>query len=387
MNAIPTPNPDQEVLFRVVNGCAIVTLNRPQALNALTHSMVRELAVILERVRDDDRILALVLEGHGPKTFCAGGDVRALYQQAKAGERQGSNGWQQFFIDEYSLDYALHMFEKPIVALMDGVTMGGGMGLAQAADLRVATARTKIAMPETRIGLLPDVGATSFMSKMDPALELYVGLTGVQLSGTDAVYCDLADVCVEAQSLEGYEDRLREVEWVEGATVASVLAVLRKVFVNHDLGTENAILPSLLPLINLYFDSEKTVKQMASDLQRDLFEDDLEKPRTEAERKWMEGALDAITQCSPLMLEVTREALILGREMTLAQCFRMELGVVRRAFEEGDFCEGVRALLIDKDRNPHWKLRALTGVWSEHIQHYLSCPWGGDSHPLVALEG
>ncbi|MCP3721087.1 enoyl-CoA hydratase/isomerase family protein [Paraburkholderia sp. CNPSo 3281] len=385
MNAIPMPTPDQEVLFRVVNRCAVVTLNRPQALNALTHSMVRELAVILERVRADDHILALVLEGQGPKGFCAGGDVRTLYQQAKARERQGSNGWQQFFVDEYNLDYALHTFEKPIVALMDGVTMGGGMGLAQAADLRVATPRTKIAMPETRIGLLPDVGATSFMSRMDPALELYVGLTGAQLSGADAVYCHLADVCVEAQSLEGYEDRLREVEWVESDTVASVLAVLRKVFAGHDQGTANSVLPSFLPLINRYFDSGRTVKQMASDLQGDLLADDLDKQHTEAERKWLEAALDALTQCSPLMLEVTREALISGREMTLAQCFRMELGVVRRALEEGDFCEGVRALLIDKDRNPHWKLHALMEVWPQHIQHYLSCPWGTDSHPLVAL--
>src|ERR1700741_1545032 len=152
MNATPASaqaatEAEKDVLFRVVNRVATVTLNRPAALNALSHAMVRELAVLLERVRTDDGIVALVLEGAGPKGFCAGGDVRAIYRLAREKAREGANGWQQFFVDEYRLDYALHTFSKPLVALLDGVTMGGGMGLGQAAALRVATSRTKIAMP------------------------------------------------------------------------------------------------------------------------------------------------------------------------------------------------------------------------------------------------
>jgi enoyl-CoA hydratase/carnithine racemase len=309
-----------------------------------------------------------------------------LYEQARDGHRDGDQGWLQFFIDEYSLDYALHTFEKPVVALMNGVTMGGGMGLAQGASLRVATTSTKIAMPETRIGLLPDVGATSFMSKMDLALELYVGLTGVQLSGPDAVYCHLADVCVDPQSLEGYEDRLRSVQWIENDTKASAIATLRAVFAARDLGIEGASLPPFMHLIDLYFGSQQALSQVASALRVARVRDDLDERFTEQERKWLETTLDALTQCSPLMLEVTREALTRGRTMTLAQCFRMELGVIRRALDEGDFCEGVRALLIDKDKNPTWKLIGLQEVWPEHVQHYLSCPWGTDGHPLAALE-
>ena len=172
---------DDTVLVSVVNRVAVLTLNRPGALNALSHRMVRELAEHVERCRTDERIIALVLRGNGDKGFCAGGDVRALYHAAQEGLAGGTPSWQSFFIDEYRLDFALHAFPKPIVALLDGITMGGGMGLAQAASLRIATERSKIAMPETRIGFVPDVGATRFLSVMPLELELYVGLTGATL--------------------------------------------------------------------------------------------------------------------------------------------------------------------------------------------------------------
>ncbi|HWT35063.1 MAG TPA: enoyl-CoA hydratase/isomerase family protein, partial [Paraburkholderia sp.] len=137
MSAVLEQEPvhEREVLFRVVNRVAIVTLNRPAALNALSHDMVRELAVLIERCRDDSEIVAVVLRGAGSKGFCAGGDVRALHGMRQRNE----HGWQQFFIDEYRLDYALHTFPKPVVALLDGITMGGGMGLGQAARLRIVT--------------------------------------------------------------------------------------------------------------------------------------------------------------------------------------------------------------------------------------------------------
>jgi len=151
-NTLAAVAAEPTILFRVLNRVAIVTLNRPAALNALSHEMVRELAALIERCRSDDGIVAVVLRGAGEKGFCAGGDVRELYRMRTRGE----SGWQAFFIDEYRLDYALHTFPKPIVALLDGISMGGGMGLGQAAKLRVVTERTKIAMPETRIGFLPD---------------------------------------------------------------------------------------------------------------------------------------------------------------------------------------------------------------------------------------
>ena len=370
-----TPEADKNVLFRVLNRVAIITLNRPVALNALSHAMVRELAVLIERVREDESIVALVLEGAGPKGFCAGGDVRALYQLARARERDGANGWQQFFVDEYRLDYALHTFSKPLVALLDGVTMGGGMGLGQAAALRIATSRTKIAMPETRIGLLPDVGATHFLAKMPVEMELYVGLTGATLTGADAVHCRLADACVPGEWLDGYEARLAAAQWT-----GDVRAVLREVFVApcHEAG--DGALASLAPLIGRHFARGARVEQIVASLRADL-----EREHTESERKWLEATLEALEHYSPTMLEVTREALLRGRQMTLAESFRMELGIVGRAIEEGDFCEGVRAHLVDKDRKPRWAPATLVELRPERVQHFLSSPWRGDAHPLADL--
>jgi enoyl-CoA hydratase/carnithine racemase len=380
MNATPASTQaateaEKEVLFRVVNRVAIVTLNRPAALNALSHAMVRELAVLLERVRTDDGTVALVLEGAGPKGFCAGGDVRAIYRLAREKAREGANGWQQFFVDEYRLDYALHTFSKPLVALLDGVTMGGGMGLGQAAALRVATSRTKIAMPETRIGLLPDVGATHFLAKMPVEMALYVGLTGAMLSGADALHCGLADACVPGEWLDGYEARLRAAQWS-----GDVHASLREVFIAPCHEANDGALASFTPLIVRHFDRRLRVEQIVASLRADL-----ESEHSHAEQAWLEATLEALTHYSPTMLEVTREALLRGRQMTLAECFRMELGIVGRAIEEGDFCEGVRAHLVDKDRKPRWAPATLVEVRTERVQHFLASPWRGEAHPLADL--
>jgi enoyl-CoA hydratase/carnithine racemase len=366
-----------EVLFRVVNRVAIVTLNRPAALNALSHGMVRTLAALLERVRTDDSIVALVLNGAGPKGFCAGGDVRAIYQQARRGERLGDAGWQQFFVDEYRLDHALHTFSKPVVALLDGVTMGGGMGLGQGATLRVATSRTKIAMPETRIGLLPDVGATHFLSVMPVETELYVGLTGFTLSGVDALHCGLADICVPGEWLDGFEVRL-----AQAPMAGDVEAALRRVFDAPCHDAQAGALESNAPLIARYFERRRTVEQIVAALQTDLA-NEAEVP--EVQQAWRRATLDALTHYSPTMLEVTREALLRGRQMTLAESFRMELGIVARAIEEGDFCEGVRAHLVDKDRTPRWVPGALAELRPERVRHFLTSPWRSDEHPLAAL--
>ncbi|WP_321881333.1 enoyl-CoA hydratase/isomerase family protein [Paraburkholderia bannensis] len=382
MNAIPastqaSAQPEGDVLFRVVNRVAIVTLNRPAALNALSHAMVREIAVLLERVRRDDAIVALVLEGAGPKGFCAGGDVRAIDRLARAGERLGDDGWQQFFVDEYRLDYALHTFEKPLVALLDGVTMGGGMGLGQAAALRVATSRTKIAMPETRIGLLPDVGATHFLARMPVEMELYVGLTGAMLNGADALHCNLADVCVPGEWLDGYEARLAQTHF-DG----NVRDSLRRVFDApcQDAQASASTLSQHAALIAKHFNRRARVFEIVASLRSAL-----EGEPSEADRTWLEATLEALTHYSPTMLEVTREALLRGRQMTLAESFRMELGIVARAIEEGDFCEGVRAHLIDKDRKPRWAPSTLAEVRDERVQQFLCSPWRGQAHPLGDL--
>ncbi|WP_323121268.1 enoyl-CoA hydratase/isomerase family protein [Burkholderia alba] len=361
-----------EVLLRVVNRVALITLNRPGALNALSHGMVRELAVLLERCRTDDAIVAVVLRGAGEKGFCAGGDVRALYQAAK----QGGLDWLPFFVDEYRLDYALHVFPKPIVALMDGITMGGGMGLAQGAALRVATERSKIAMPETRIGFVPDVGATHFLAKLPVELSLYVGLTGATLSGADALSAGLADLCVPSAWLDTFETRLERAD-----LSGDLLKALRAVFEPPCNVVPHAALDGQLPWIVRHFDKRSGVERIAATLRQDLARDELSREQ----RQWLQATLDALLGHSPTMLNVTRDALLRGRQMTLAESFRMELGIVVRAIEEGDFCEGVRAHLVDKDRKPRWAPASLVEVRAERARHFLTSPWKADAHPLAGL--
>ncbi|KWO56702.1 enoyl-CoA hydratase [Burkholderia ubonensis] len=360
-----------EVLCRVLNRVALITLNRPAALNALSHGMVRELAALLARCRADDQIVAVVLRGAGEKGFCAGGDVRALYRDAAR-----RDAWLPFFVDEYRLDYAIHTFPKPVVALMDGITMGGGMGLAQGAALRVATERSKIAMPETRIGFVPDVGATHFLARMPVELALYVGLTGATLSGADALVAKLADLCVPSSWLDTFETRIENLKW-DG----DVLAALRRVFEPPCNVAPHAALDGQLPWIVRHFDKRSTVERTVATLAQELARDELSREH----RQWLQATLDALLGHSPTMLAVTREALLRGRQMTLADSFRMELGIVARAIEEGDFREGVRAHLVDKDRKPRWAPASLVELRAERVRHFLTSPWKLPAHPLVEL--
>jgi enoyl-CoA hydratase/carnithine racemase len=364
---------EPEILFRVVNRVAIITLNRPAALNALSHAMVRELAVLVEHCRNDSGIVALVLKGAGDKGFCAGGDVREVYRLAAEGDPR----WLAFFVDEYRLDYALHTFAKPVVALLDGITMGGGMGLGQGARLRIVTERSRIAMPETRIGFVPDVGASHFLSVMPAELALYAGMTGATLSGADAVRLQLADLCVPADWLASVDERLQRMPH-DGEP----LDALRAVFEPPCNIVPHAPLEPLTPLILRHFDRRSGVERIVATLRQDLERE----PRREA-RQWLQTTCDALTSLSPTMLLVTREALLRGRQMTLAECFRMELGIVKRAIDEGDFREGVRAQLIDKDRQPRWSPATLAEVRPERVRHFLASPWTHDAHPLAGLGG
>ncbi|MBB5417823.1 enoyl-CoA hydratase/isomerase family protein [Paraburkholderia atlantica] len=365
---------EADVLFRVVNRVAIITLNRPAALNALSHAMVRELAVLVEHCRTDPGIVALVLKGAGDKGFCAGGDVREVHRLAT----QGDPRWLAFFVDEYRLDYALHTFPKPVVALLDGIAMGGGMGLGQAARLRIVTERSRIAMPETRIGFVPDVGASRFLNVMPAELALYVGLTGATLAGADAMRLQLADLCVPADWLASFEERLQRMSHDTSDT--GRIHALRAVFEPPCNIVPHAPLGALTQLILRHFDRRSGVERIVATLRQDL---EREPPREV--RQWLQATYDALTAHSPTMLHVTREALLRGRQMTLADCFRMELGIVKRAIEEGDFREGVRAQLIDKDRRPRWSPATLADVQPERVRHFLSSPWQGDAHPLAAL--
>ncbi len=343
-----------EVLSEIRNHIAFLTLNRPAALNALSLDMIVRLRALLDEVSADPRVYAVLIRGSGDKAFCAGGDLRALYQSF---QDKGSVH-REFFAAEYALDHSLYSYPKPFLAVMDGITMGGGVGIAQAATLRIVGDRTRMAMPEVAVGFFPDVGASHFLSRLPGALGIYLGLTGVQIRGADALYSQLADVYLPPAAIESLEQDLAAMRWGDDRE-----ADLRN-FVRGRaaLGLPAPSLSVLRPAIDAHF-SLPAVRDILASLEAE----------TRAEyADWAKVSLQLLRSRSPTMLSVTLRALRRGRELPLAACFRMELALAQQCFEQGDFIEGVRALIIDKDKSPHWTPRRIEDVGEAVVDAFFS---------------
>jgi enoyl-CoA hydratase/carnithine racemase len=323
-----------ELLAEVRAGVATVTLNRPAALNALSAGMLEGLADWLERWANDERVRLIVLRGAGEKAFCAGGDVRALYGHLTS----DTDVHHRYFEVEYALDYRIHTYPKTIAAVMDGIVMGGGMGLAQGAKVRIVGARTKMAMPETVIGLFPDVGGSYFLSRVPGKVGIYLGLLGTTINAADAIYCGLADI---------------DVSPVPGA---SGLSLLR-------------------PAIDRHFAHDSVAAIVAS----------LEAEGQAELRDWARATLDLLAKRSPMLLAVTLEQLRRGANLSLADCFRMELNLIHACFEQGDIVEGIRAAIVEKDNQPRWRPPRLGDVTRAAVEAFFAPRWQPAQHPLAAL--
>jgi enoyl-CoA hydratase/carnithine racemase len=360
---------DAPILTAVRNGIACVTLNRPASLNALSFDMVMELQRQLRRFAEDRGVRALLLRGAGERAFCAGGDVRALYESRQS---PGASP-EAFFVAEYQLDYLLHRFPKPTVALADGITMGGGMGLVQGTRMRLVGERTRMAMPEVAIGLFPDVGGSFFLSRLPGALGTYLALTGTQLRAADALYATLADLCLPPAAVAGLDAALAEIVWDGDAAqvLGRALGALAAASVEPA-----APLATLRTAIDLHF-SRPSVAEIMDSLRRE----------TRGEfADWAVQTLGTLQSRSPTMLSVSLRQLQRGRTQSLAECFRMELGMVRQSFIQGDFIEGIRALIIDKDGAPHWHPDRIEAVVDADVEAFFQNHWAGGAHPLANLE-
>ncbi|OPK08726.1 MULTISPECIES: enoyl-CoA hydratase/isomerase family protein [unclassified Pseudomonas] len=343
-----------EVLAEVRNHIGHLTLNRPAGLNALTLDMVRTLQRQLDVWAQDSQVHAVVLRGAGEKAFCAGGDIRSLYDSFKNGDTLHED----FFVEEYALDLAIHHYRKPVLALMDGFVLGGGMGLVQGADLRVVTEKSRLAMPEVAIGYFPDVGGSHFLSRIPGELGIYLGVSGVQIRAADALYCGLADWYLDSSKLGTLDEQLDRLQW-QDSPLKDLQGLLATVAVQQ---LPDAPLSVLRPAIDHFFalpDVPSIVEQLREVTVADSHE-------------WAVATADLLQSRSPLAMAVTLEMLRRGRHLSLEDCFALELHLDRQWFARGDLIEGVRALLIDKDKSPRWNPPTLQALDAGHVASFFS---------------
>ncbi|MCG8291493.1 enoyl-CoA hydratase/isomerase family protein [Pseudomonas entomophila] len=353
MTAHAQPSATDQVLAEVRNHIGHLTLNRPAGLNALTLDMVRNLRQHLDRWAQDPNVHAVMLRGEGPKGFCAGGDIRSLHDSYKAGDTLHHD----FFEEEYALDLCIHRYRKPVLVLMDGFTLGGGMGLAQGCDLRIVTERSRLGMPEVGIGYFPDVGGSYFLSRVPGELGIYLGVSGSQIKAADALYCGLADWYLDSEKLTALDDGLDHL--IFGANPLKDLQGLLASLGTQSL--EDAPLAKLRPVIDHFF----ALPDLSSILEQ------LRAVAIGDSRQWALDTADLLETRSPLAMAVTLELLRRGRHLALEDCFAMELHIDRQWFEYGDIIEGVRALIIDKDKQPHWNPPTLAGLTAQRVDQFF----------------
>ncbi|MEO8023300.1 enoyl-CoA hydratase/isomerase family protein [Polaromonas sp.] len=376
MNQAYQPKTAGDVLTEVRGQVGFITLNRPKALNALSLPMVRELAAALTAWKDDPTVLAVAIRGTNkagrPGTpealfggFSAGGDIRFFHEVALAGNL---DALEAFFTEEYKLNHLIHSYPKSYIAFMDGVVMGGGMGISQGAKVRIVTERSKLAMPETNIGLFPDVGGGYFLSRCPGSVGEYLALTGVVIAADEALAYGLADIKLPAAALPDVWQSLGDQGFTSAAEVDAWIATQLIAVYPRPERAEGQF--------DQYF-SLARVKHMV---------DALEASTDEAARKI--GAM--LRKRSPLMLHVTLEQIRRARSMSLADDLRMERDIVHHCFHlrpgsASETVEGIRALAVDKDYTPKWNPARIEDVKPGMTQAFFASPWAAETHPLRDL--
>jgi enoyl-CoA hydratase len=362
-----------EFLITEVRGqVGFMTLNRPKALNALNLEMVRAITQTLLAWEKDPAISAVAIRGAGKQgnfgSFCAGGDIRFFHQAALA----GNPALEDFFTEEYALNHLIHQYPKPYIAFMDGIVMGGGMGISQGTRYRLVTENTKMAMPETHIGLFPDVGGGYFLSRCPGSSGEWLALTGAALNAAGALELGLADYCLSAASLDAAWAGLGTVNFGQPQALSAWLAEF-SVAPATASGLERQAVDAVFSLA--------TVADMVQALEV-------------ATDPWSQQTAATLRHRSPLMLHVVLEQVRRARSMGLADDLRMERDMVRHCFytahlgrsgTASETVEGIRALAVDKDQQPRWNPARIEDVTPEMVAPFFDSPWPAAAHPLRHL--
>ena len=349
-----------QVLTRVEGPIGHITLNRPKALHALTLEMCHAMSAALTQWASDDAVQAVIIDhAEGSRGFCAGGDIAFLRNSAL---NDGGVSGRQFFHDEYQLNHQIFTYEKPIVAFMDGITMGGGVGISQPAKFRVATENTRFAMPETGIGLFPDVGGGWFLSRLGGRLGQFLALTGARLKGEECLWAGLATHYVPSEMLDDLKARIAE----KPDRIAGILA--------EPVGTP--------PPARLEDNAVKIARHFASDTLEDILES-LEKAAADGD-EWAQKERDTLGTKSPQTCKVALRQLKDSLALTdFADNMRMEYRIGSRVLSRPDFAEGVRAVIVDKTHDPKWDPATPEGVSEELIDSiFAALPADEEWKPL-----
>jgi enoyl-CoA hydratase len=347
--AAASQGPEPDLIVRREGAAGVIRLNRPKAINAVTLEMFREVDRALDAFEADPAIGLILLEGAGERGLCAGGDIRALYESSNERGDLGKVLWRE----EYILNARIAKFPKPYVAFMDGIVMGGGVGLAAHGSHRIVTDRTKLAMPEVGLGFFPDVGGTWLLSRSPGEIGTYFGLTGQTMNGPDAVYAGFADAVVASGKLPALREALTKVR--AGANASDVKTMID----GFTTGQATGPVAALRSRIDVWFAHDR-MEEIFAALHRDGSE-------------LAQSTLKTLNEKSPRGMVVTLKLLRLARaSSSLEECLVREYRAALEVFASDDFREGVRAAVIDKDRNPKWSPPRIEDVTPEMVAPYFA---------------
>ncbi|KAK5081908.1 3-hydroxyisobutyryl-CoA hydrolase [Lithohypha guttulata] len=386
---VPKEQPGDEaddVLFGSLYGVRTVELNRPKKLNSLNGSMARKILPRLREWENSQMANMIMITGAGPKAFCAGGDVAELARNNST--KEGQQKSTDYFALEYQLDHLISTYSKPYIAIMDGITMGGGVGLSVHAPFRIATEKTVFAMPETTIGFFPDVGGSFFLSRMDGEVGTYLALTSENLHGVQALYAGIATHYLDSSVLQPLTTRLSELQFKDHASMQERLTLINNTLAefttelpapdSYPKAKNGNISGELREAIDKCF-SFNTVDEILAALRR-------EEGGTGKIAEWAKATIKTIAMRSPTSLKVTLKQLRLGKNWSIGETFVREHEMAARFMQHPDFTEGVSARLINKPpTKPNWQPATLEEVSDSDVDEFFVLP--EDVEPMELIEG
>lgn len=349
------------VIFQVTNHVGIIQLNRPNVINSLNVEMVQFIYEKLREWKNDPDIALVCISGEGAKGLCAGGDMKLLYELRHSHIKDVAY---DFFLTEYQMDIMIHLYPKPILVYMDGIVMGGGVGLSVGASYRIVTETTKWSMPEMHIGFYPDVGASYFLNQMPGYTGRYLALTSQLIKAKDVLYCQAADYYLDGNNWNILMDVIYRENWLE-SNISAKLDLLIKEYSQH-VDTSSSMLAANQKNINIHF-SYNTIEEIVTSLDHEANNGN----------DWAKETVNILRSKSPSSLKVTLRQLQKGEGLSLLDCFKMEFALSMNFMDHADFFEGVRSVLVDKDKSPKWLHSRIEDVSDNDILSFFE--WNNES--------